>query len=236
MKSIRFSPLFITGSLCILSVIFSCWGCSRQDDFYGRGYSRGYGSGAYESRQGMMSQLNLSDEQAKKIADIDSEYRSKYYNARGDFEKIESLRFEHRKKITGVLNDSQQKQFDQSYTGRWRRWGRRARHQHMGYYYGHGYGMGYGAGCFETRKFLADELKLSDEQVKKITDIDSKYRSLYYQNRGNFDKIDDLRNEHKKEIENVLNAEQKKKYSGIFNDCWMRGRGGPGWWGRHHRW
>jgi len=220
----------------ILLVSLSCLSlaCYRPDDYYGRGYGRGYGSGAFESRSMMMDELSVSDAQAKKIEDIDSKYRGKYDSSRGDYSRIENHRYNHRKEVMGVLNKSQKEKYNKIYADRWRRWGRGHGRNHMGYYYGHGYGMGYGAGCYEDRALISKDLGLSDKQTKKIADIDSKYRTRYYENRGHPEKIDSLRTEHRKEIEKQLTDKQKKKYSSVYNDCWQRGRGGRGWWGGHH--
>jgi hypothetical protein len=65
------------------------------------------------------------------------------------------------------------------------------------YYWGHGFGMGYGSGCFETANGLSEYLGLTKDQETKIEAVDLKYRQLYFENRGNFDKVDSLRKSHR---------------------------------------
>lgn len=99
------------------------------------------------------------------------------------------------------------------------------------YYWGHGFGMGYGAGCYEDRDYMMNDLSLANDQANKIADIDASYRKLYYENQSDFDKIDTLRKEHQKAIDNVLNDDQKSKYASTYNSRW--GGWGKGY-GRRH--
>jgi Spy/CpxP family protein refolding chaperone len=94
--------------------------------------------------------------------------------------------------------------------------------------HGHGmeYGRGYGSGCYDQEDEMQKLLNLTDDQTKKIINIDSKYREKYYANRGNYKKMESLRTEHRKDIEKVLTPEQRKEYSNQYNRRW-RGRG-PG--------
>lgn len=93
--------------------------------------------------------------------------------------------------------------------------------------YGIGYGMGYGSGCYAREDEMKTSLNLTNEQTKKIIDIDSKYREKYEKNRGDYDEIESLRFMHRKEIEEILTPEQKKKYLNDYNNRWNRRR--------HHR-
>lgn len=199
------------------------------DRVWGHGFGMGYGMGCYDDRGAMMSDLGLSEEQAKKISEIDAKFRALYYENRGDFEKIEALRQEHRKALDGVLNESQRGKFDGIYNRHWSGWGRGVGHHHMGDYYGHGYGMGFCSGLFSTREHMQQNLGLSDEQAKKIADIDSEYRELYSKNRNDYGRIDALRLQHRKAIEGVLTPEQKKKFADAYDSRWR------GWHGRSDR-
>jgi Spy/CpxP family protein refolding chaperone len=228
-------PIMYLFLIAAASLAFACGGWGRGDDnYWGHGFGMGYGTGCYDDRGSMMSDLGLTGDQTNKIADIDAKYRKLYYENRGNFDKIDALRKEHRKAIEGVLNDSQRKSFDNVYNNRWGGWGRGYGRRHMGDYYGQGYGNGYCSGLYSSSKYMRQDLGLNDTQVKKIAEIDSKYRDLYAKNRDDYNKIDSLRLEHRKAIENVLTPEQKKKFSAAYNNRWRgwgpgRGRGmGPG--------
>jgi hypothetical protein len=222
----------------ILSLLLFSVSCDQDRgniyrDFYGHRYGMGYGAGCFDDVDSMRQGINPTDEQLKQIADIDSLYRKKYYKNRDNYDKIEQLRIEHREAIEKVLSKSQRDKYNRYYQDRWYGMGLGHRGRgHMGYYYGHGFGMGYGGGCFDNPEVLESELNLSPEQRKQIISIDSQYRSKYYKNRGDYEKIQSLRIEHRKAIENVLTPEQKKRYNNSYNDRWYRrGRrghmGGP---------
>ncbi len=93
--------------------------------------------------------------------------------------------------------------------------------------YGPGNGPGYGRGYgYENRggralynlEFLKEEIGLSDEQIQKIIKIDADYRAKYFTNRNDYAKINQLRTDHRKELENVLTNDQKKKLDEYYND------------------
>lgn len=194
--------------------------------YWGHGFGMGYGSGCFDNRNLFMSDLGLSKEQSEKIGDIDLKYRRLYFDNRGDYEKIDSLRKEHKKEIESVLDEKQKQKYNSIYSNRWRGWGPKFRRRFMGDYYGQGYGMGYGSGCYNNADAMAGDIGLSAEQVKKIEAIDLKYRDMYFKNRGDYQKIESLRREHRREIENVLTPAQRKKYSDVYDYRW---RGwGPG--------
>ncbi len=89
---------------------------------------------------------------------------------------------------------------------------------------GPGGGKGYGPGMgFRHIEAMKSELGLSDEQEKKIFDIGTKFREKYFENRGNNDKIESLRNDHRKEIEKVLTKEQAEKFKSGFGGGNRRG-------------
>lgn len=223
----------------ILFSLTSAYGMGRSSgdyDYWGHGFGMGYGSGCYDDRAYMMRDLGINKDQADKIADIDTKYRELYYKNRGDYDKINELRQEHRKAIDEVLNDSQRNRYERTYENRWGGWGRGYGRRHMGDYYGNGYGMGYCSGIYSSREYMTEDLNLTDDQAKKIADIDSEYRDLYYKNRGDYRKIDSLRFEHKEAIEKVLTPEQREKFNEAYDSRWRgwgpgrgRGRGmGPG--------
>jgi Spy/CpxP family protein refolding chaperone len=229
-KSIVCMFLIAVGSLA-----FACGrGGPGGDSYWGHGFGMGYGMGCYDDRASMMGDLGVTGEQANKIAEIDAKYRRLYYENRGNFDKINTLRQEHRKAIDGVLNDSQRNRFGNMYDRRWSGWGRGYGRRHMGDYYGQGYGMGYCSGLYSSVEYMRQDLGLTDAQAKKIAEIDSKYRDLYNKNRDDYNRIDSLRLDHRKAIVNVLTPEQRKKFSGAYDSRWRgwgpgRGRGmGPG--------
>lgn len=215
--------------LMLVSLTVSSCKNDRADEgyFWGHGFGMGYGAGCFEERGEMMNQLGIKGADADKIASIDEKYRRLYYENRGDYEKIDALRIKHREEIKNSLGADQQKKFDGIYSKRWENWGHAYGRRNMGDYYGHGYGMGFGSGCWGSRDSMTEYLKLSPDQADKISAIDNKYRDLYYQNRNDFNKIDSLRVNHRKEIGDVLTPEQKKQFSEIYDNRW-RGRGHMG--------
>ncbi len=128
----------------------------------------------------MINDLALTDEQAEKIAAIDTKYRRLYYENRGSYDRIDRLRQDHRKEIDNILNESQRKRFSSVYDRRWSSWGRNYGRRHMGDYYGHGYGMGFCSGVYSSSDYMQRNLDLTAEQVKQINDVDLKYRDQYY--------------------------------------------------------
>ncbi len=228
MKKIIFCIILITAS----AFVFACNMSGSGSDYWGHGFGMGYGMGCFDDQNSMMRDLGITSDQAKKIADIDENYRRQYYDNRGNFDKIDSLRQEHRKAIDAVLNDSQKNKFDSEYNNRWSGWGKGYGHRHMGDYYGQGYGLGYCSGLYSSRQYMMQNLGISDDQAKKIEEIDSKYRDLYSQNRNDYNKIDSLRQEHRKAIEDVLTPEQKNKFQDDYNSRWRGWGPGRGMMGR----
>jgi Spy/CpxP family protein refolding chaperone len=216
--------LLIQYLLVIWVAILFFPGCREKNNsndlHYGHGFSMGYGSGSYEDSSNMKNSLKLNDSQFKKINDVDSKYRKQYYQNRGDYNKINTLRNSHKNEIENVLNDNQKKIYRKIYKNKWHNWRRNHGMRHMGNYYGHGYGMGHGAGSFRSSDGMMQELNLNKEQIEKINKIDSKYRTKYYEKRNDYDTIESLRREHKKEIINVLTTSQKNKYDEQYNYRW----------------
>lgn len=195
--------------------------------YWGHGFGMGYGAGCFEERSDMMSKLGINDGDAGKITAIDEKYRKLYYENRGDFNKIDTLRNKHREEIENALGTEPKNKFNNIYSKRWMNWGHGHGRRQMGDYYGHGYGMGYGSGCWDSGDSMKDYLKLNPDQVTKISAIDGKYRELYYSGRGDYNKIDALRVKHRQEIEAVLTPDQKVKFSEVYDNRW-RGRGHMG--------
>jgi len=87
---------------------------------------------------------------------------------------------------------------------------------------GMGKGMGDG-GCggpgmgmqkpFQHLEMLQYHFDLTNAQVDKIYKIDKEYMDKFHQNRNDADKIKDLREKHRGEIESVLTTEQKTKWN-----------------------
>lgn len=228
MKKLLLLIFIITVSLAVSS-------CKRDRTesgyFWGHGFGMGYGAGCFEERGDMMNQLGIKGADADKIASIDEKYRRLYYENRGDYNKIDALRIKHREEVENALSGDQKTKFNNIYSKRWQNWGQGYGRRHMGEYYGNGYGMGYGSGCWESRDSMTDFLKLSSSQADKISGIDKNYRDQYYKNRDDFNKIDGLRVNHRKEIEKVLTPEQKEKFSEVYDNRW-RGRGHMGGFGK----
>jgi Spy/CpxP family protein refolding chaperone len=200
----------------------------ENSNYWGHGFGMGYAMGCYDDYNLMMNNLGITRDQANKIADIDNKYRKLFYENRGNFDKIEALRKEHKKEIESLLDASQKNKFDSVYNSRWGGWGPKHVQRHMGRYYGQEYGMGYGCGIYSSAGYLKSDLGLTDAQVKKITEIDKKFSDLYYNSRGDYQKIETLRYEHKEEIEKELTPEQKKKFMEAYDYRWRgwgQGRG-----------
>ena len=92
--------------------------------------------------------------------------------------------------------------------------------------YNCGYGQAKGGGFYGIGylEFLKEEIGVTDEQIQKIIKIDSEYRAKFFDNRKDINKLDELRIEHRKEVEKVLTADQKKKLDEYNNKNWERRR------------
>jgi Spy/CpxP family protein refolding chaperone len=97
---------------------------------------------------------------------------------------------------------------------------------------GPGAGMGQSFHHIDRMQYF---LGLSDEQADKIYKIDREYQDKYYQNRKNYDAIENLREEHRKAILNVLTKEQKEKWENFLKDSPGR-YDRRGHWGSGSRW
>lgn len=92
--------------------------------------------------------------------------------------------------------------------------------------YGNGTCPGAGSGMGQSIHHIdrmQSFLDLSDEQADEIYKIDTEYRDKYYQNRQDYDTIRKLREEHRKDILNVLTEEQKEKWEEFVKDRPQRG-------------
>ncbi len=83
----------------------------------GWGYHHGYGMG-YGYMDYLDGELKLSDKQVEKIIQIDAEYRGKIYQNRDNYDKVVTLKQEHRKAVYNVLTDEQKKKFDSAFNNR----------------------------------------------------------------------------------------------------------------------
>lgn len=83
----------------------------------GGGYHHGYGMG-FGNIEYLKDELKLTDTQVEKIIKIDADYRVKFYQNRDNYEKIVSLREEHRKAVYNVLTDEQKKKFEGTFFNR----------------------------------------------------------------------------------------------------------------------
>ncbi len=104
---------------------------------------------------------------------------------------------------------------------------------HRGPQYHHGYGPGFGHHGYRHLEFMKEEIGLTDKQIENIIKIDAKYRAEYFKNRGSYDKIEALRVEHRKAVDNVLTEPQRKKLSDYYGNWNRRGYKGYGhcnWW------
>jgi Spy/CpxP family protein refolding chaperone len=100
--------------------------------------------------------------------------------------------------------------------------------------WGHGWNRGpqyhHGYGYLE---FMKQEIGLTDKQIENITKIDAEYRAEYFKNRGSYDKLEALRIQHRKAVDNVLTEPQRKKLSDYYGNWNRRGYKGYGhcnWW------
>jgi Spy/CpxP family protein refolding chaperone len=82
---------------------------------------------------------------------------------------------------------------------------------------GPGYGPGMGGG-FMHLNYMQKELGLTDQQVKQIFDLGTKFREKRFENRNNPDKLADLRDEHRKAVEAVFTKDQLEKLNKVRND------------------
>ena len=71
---------------------------------------------------------------------------------------------------------------------------------------------------FMRLNMMQDKLGLTDSQVDRMYKIEKDYTEKSYQNRNNPDKIKALRDEQRKEMENVLTSEQKIKKGNFAKD------------------
>jgi len=181
----------------------------------------GHGMGNYDDINSMTKDLGLSEGQADKIFKIDSMYRALYFENRGNFERIDYLREQHRRAIEIVLNDLQRQKFSNVYDGHWKNWDRSSRYQNMGDYYGEGYGIGYGSGLYSSSAYMRQKLAIDKSVANMISGVDNKYREMYNSNIGNYNMIEILRLQHRSEIENILlNSEQRKIFSQDYENRW----------------
>ncbi len=80
---------------------------------------------------------------------------------------------------------------------------------------GRGYGNGdcprQGGHKMHHKKFMKEELELTDEQEQEIFDIGTKYRKLFFENRKDQEKVKELHEEKREAIKDILTDDQKQK-------------------------
>ncbi len=95
----------------------------------GHGGHYGYHQGPRHSAQGMhfgefhrydvlQKELGLSDKQVRQVFDVDQKYREKFFDSRGNVDKMLELRLEQRKEVKKVMTAEQQKKFDRIFLER----------------------------------------------------------------------------------------------------------------------
>lgn len=82
---------------------------------------------------------------------------------------------------------------------------------------GPGHEMG-GQGSFAHLNMMQDKLGLTNDQVDKMYKIQKDYMEKFYQNRNNADKVKELRDKQREEMEKVLTPEQKSKWNSFGKD------------------
>jgi hypothetical protein len=71
---------------------------------------------------------------------------------------------------------------------------------------------------FRHLEFLKEEIGLSEDQLRDIIKINSEYRLKYFNNRNDSAKLDELRTEHRNEIDKVFTQEQKNKLDEYYKN------------------
>lgn len=79
-----------------------------------------------------------------------------------------------------------------------------------------GHYHGYGMASPEHLEYLQKHLGLSDAQVDKIFKIGTEFREKYHASRKNPDALKNLREQHRKAIESVLNEKQREEFKKFY--------------------
>ena len=156
----------------------------------GNGYCPGYGmKGGFGHHLNMLqADLKLSDEQVAKIHKIDMDYAEKFFQNRKNDKDSAKLFESHRAEIEKVLTKEQLEKWKE--------------------FRGPRQGMGKGKG---GPGMMQDYLKLTDEQAEKIHKLNREFHDRFFENRKDEAKLDNLREEHRKEFEKILTKEQLEK-------------------------
>jgi Spy/CpxP family protein refolding chaperone len=72
---------------------------------------------------------------------------------------------------------------------------------------------------------MQDNLGLTNDQVDKMYKIHKDYMGKFYQNRNNADKVNELRNQCRGEMEKVLTPDQKAKWNNFANNKMRKDHG-----------
>ncbi len=86
-----------------------------------------------------------------------------------------------------------------------------------GYGYGHGDCGGPGYGHYHHMDFLQRELGLSNTQIEKIIRLDAEYRIKFHRNRNSSDKVSALRDQHRRDFEQILTKKQQNQFKRFRN-------------------
>lgn len=98
-------------------------------DVFARGQGKGGPGGCPGAGPGMhgfghldrmQKELGLTDEQVKKIFDIGTQYRQKYFDNRGNRDKVKALHEEHRKAVEAVFTKEQKEKHDKLFSKGWK--------------------------------------------------------------------------------------------------------------------
>lgn len=153
----------------------------------------------------LQERLNLTDAQVDKIYMLQKDYMNQCYQNRDDSAKINELREKYFSDVRSVLTDEQKTKWEDFKNNNAKaRGGRDHYKKHRASKYNDGdYGFHGG--------FFREKLGLTDEQSDKIHKICKNNMDNFYKNRKDEDKIRELSEKQKAEIEKVLTSEQIAK-------------------------
>ena len=149
----------------------------------------------------MQKKLDLTDAQVDKMYKIHKDYMNKYYEAKNDSDKKRALREKQFSEIKSVLTAEQQKKWDEFAKDRPSK--KDGKDQNRS--------DKKGEKKFGKHGFMHDKLNLTDEQSAKIHKIHKDNMDNFYKNRKHNDKIKELTEKQKAEIEKILTPEQIAK-------------------------
>jgi len=173
--------------------------------------ARGMGNGMgmhkpFQHLEMLQYKFDLTNAQVDRIYKIDKEYMDKFHQNRNDADKIKDLREKHRAEIESILTPEQKTKWNDF--GKNRPMKNKRMQKNDCPAFGPMGGMnGQHMGLFQK------DLGLSNDQIDKIFIIHKDYMDKLYQNRNDGDKVRELITKQNTEIESILTAEQKTKFS-----------------------